>query len=161
VSQQLWLLRHGEAEPHDARSDAERHLTARGERQSQTAGRALAALGLVVHDAFTSPKVRALETARLACSALGVEPVEHAELGEGFDAREALTLAAAGSADRRVLVVGHNPDLAQVVHDLTGARINLKKGGVAGIALDGSRGELLALLRPRELAAILGVPLKG
>jgi phosphohistidine phosphatase len=160
VSQQLWLLRHGEAEPHDARADAERHLTARGERQSQTAGGALAALGLVVHDAFTSPKLRALETARLACSTLGVEPVEYAELGEGFDAREALTLAAAAGADRRVLLVGHNPDLAQVVHDLTGARINLKKGGMAGIALDGSHGELLALLRPRELAAILGVPLK-
>ncbi|MCP9488314.1 MAG: histidine phosphatase family protein [Solirubrobacteraceae bacterium MAG38_C4-C5] len=161
MSQQLWLLRHGEAERHDARPDAQRRLTRRGERQSATAGRALAALGLVVHDAFTSPKVRALNTARLACAALGVEPVEHAELGEGFDVREALTLVAAAGPDRRVLLVGHNPDLAQVVHDLTGARINLKKGGVAGIALDGSRGELLALLRPRELAAITGGYLKG
>jgi phosphohistidine phosphatase len=161
VSQQLWLLRHGEAERHDARPDAQRRLTERGERQSEIAGRALAALGLVVHDAFTSPKVRAMDTARLACAAVGVEPVEHAELGEGFDAREALTLVAAAGADRRVLLVGHNPDLAQVVHDLTGARINLKKGGVAGIALNGSRGELLALLRPRELAAIMGVDLKG
>ncbi|HEV2820443.1 MAG TPA: histidine phosphatase family protein [Solirubrobacteraceae bacterium] len=154
MSQQLWLLRHGEAERHDARPDAQRCLTERGERQSQIAGRALAELGLVIHDAFTSPKARALDTARLACAALGIEPAEHAELAEGFDAREALTLAAEAGADRRVLVVGHNPDFDQVVHDLTGARIHLKKGGVAGIALDGSRGELLALLRPRELAAI-------
>ncbi|MDQ3769867.1 MAG: histidine phosphatase family protein [Actinomycetota bacterium] len=154
MSQQLWLLRHGEAERHDARPDAQRRLTERGERQSETAGRALAARGLVVHDAFTSPKVRALDTARLACAALGVEPAEHAGLGEGFDAREALALAAAAGAERRVLVVGHNPDFDQVVRDLTGARIHLKKGGVAGIALDGSRGELLALLRPRELEAI-------
>jgi len=161
VSQQLWLLRHGEAERHDARPDAQRRLTERGERQSETAGRALAALGLVVHDAFTSPKVRALDTAHLACAALGVEPVEHAELAEGFDAREALTLVAAAGADRRVLLVGHNPDLAQVAQDLTGARIHLKKGGVVGIALDGSRGELLALLRPRELAVLTGADLKG
>lgn len=154
MSQQLWLLRHGEAERHDARADAQRRLTERGERQAEIAGRAFAALGLVVHEAFTSPKVRALDTARLACAALGIEPAEHAELGEGFDAREALALAAAAGADRRVLLVGHNPDLAQVVHDLTGARIHLKKGGVAGIALDGSRGELLALLRPRELEAV-------
>jgi len=50
-----------------------------------------------------------------------------------------------------VLVVGHNPDFAQVVHDLTGARVDFKKGGVAGIRMEGSRGELIALLRPREL----------
>ncbi len=54
--------------------------------------------------------------------------------------------------DRPVLLVGHNPDLPQLVHDLTGARVELKKGGVAGVQLSGrARGELVALLRPREL----------
>jgi len=154
MAQQLWLLRHGEAEPHEARPDHERRLTPRGEEQAEIAGRALGALGVVVHDAYTSPKVRARETARLACIGMRCEPVVHAELAESFDAREALTLAAAAGDDRRVLVVGHNPDFPQVVHDLTGARVELKKGGVAGVRLDGSRGELVALLRPRELAAI-------
>jgi phosphohistidine phosphatase len=37
------------------------------------------------------------------------------------------------------------------VHDLTGAQIDMKKGGVAGIRFDGGRGELIVLLRPREL----------
>jgi phosphohistidine phosphatase len=40
------------------------------------------------------------------------------------------------------------------VHDLTGARIDLKKGGIAGVRLDGTSGELIALLRPRELDRI-------
>jgi phosphohistidine phosphatase len=54
-----------------------------------------------------------------------------------------------------VLFVGHDPDFTQVVFDLTGARVDLKKGGVAGVRLRGSRrGELLVLLRPRELALI-------
>jgi phosphohistidine phosphatase len=59
-------------------------------------------------------------------------------------------MAVAGP-DQRVLIVGHDPDFTQVVHDLTGARIELKKAGIAAVRLDGTRGELIALLRPREL----------
>ena len=152
-SRQLWLLRHGEAEPHGARADAQRRLTARGEEQSRTAGAALVALDAVPVLAFTSPKVRARDTARLACAEIGVDPVVH-DAVVGLDAAEALALVAAVSDGERVLVVGHEPDLSQVVHDLTGARVDMKKGGIAVVRLEGSRGELIALLRPRELRAI-------
>jgi phosphohistidine phosphatase len=156
MARQLWLLRHGEAEPHDSAPDAERRLTPRGEQQSRTAGRALAALGLEFQMVFTSPKVRARDTARLVCEALAFEPVEHEALAEGFDASDALELLAAAGEDKRTLLVGHEPDFSQVVHDLTGGRIALKKGGVAGLALDGRNGQLVALLRPRELDRIAG-----
>ena len=53
-----------------------------------------------------------------------------------------------------MLVVGHEPDFSQVVYDLTGGRVDIKKGGVAAVRLDGSSGELIALLRPREIARI-------
>jgi len=103
----------------------------------------------------TSPKTRSVETARLACEPLGVEPAVHEPLRSGFDRDEALALLHAAGGDRRVLVVGHEPDFSQVVHDLTGARIDLKKGGIAAIRLEsGARGELVALLRPRELDRI-------
>ena len=154
MARHLWLLRHGEAEPHDARPDDERRLTDRGREQSTAAGRALAAIGLEFHHVFTSPKVRARDTAVLACEALGCEPVEHEALRAGFDVDDALELLAAAGDDRRVLVVGHDPDFSQVVHDVTGARVSLKKGGVAGVRLDGRQGELVALLRPRELGRI-------
>jgi phosphohistidine phosphatase len=154
MARQLWLLRHGEAEPHDAAPDDDRRLTDRGRDQSRAAGRALAALNVEVHLAFTSPKVRARDTALLACEALGVEPVDHDALRSGFDGDAALELLATVGADQRVLVVGHEPDFSQVVHDLTGARIDLKKGGIAAVRLDGSRGELVVLLRPRELDRI-------
>ena len=75
MAQQLWLLRHGEAEPHGAREDEDRRLTPRGERQAEAAGAALAALGVELAAAYTSPRIRALDTARLACEALGVEAV--------------------------------------------------------------------------------------
>jgi phosphohistidine phosphatase len=156
MAQQLWLLRHGEAEPHDARPDADRQLTDRGRDQARAAGAALAALKVEVHLAFTSPKIRARDTALLACEPLGIEPVEHESLAEGFDADDALTLMAAAGADQRVLVVGHEPDFSQVVHDLTGGRVDMKKGGIAAVRLDGTRGELITLLRPRELDRIAG-----
>ena len=49
---------------------------------------------------------------------------------------------------------GHEPDFSQVVHDLTGARVDLKKGGVAAVRLDGSSAELIVVMRPRELDRI-------
>lgn len=156
MARQLWLLRHGEAEPHDARPDAERRLTARGERQALAVGRAIARLELPVHLVFASPKARAWATAELACRALAVAPIEHRALADGFDADEALALASAGEADQRVLVVGHNPSFEQVVFDLTGARVELRKGALAGVRLDGGAGRLVALLQPRELARIAG-----
>jgi phosphohistidine phosphatase len=154
MARQLWLLRHGEAEPHDAREDAARRLTPRGERQAQDAGAALAALGVELTAAYTSPRVRALDTAKLACEALGVEPSVDEALSGGWGADEARALMEGHDADARVLVVGHEPDFSQVVHDLTGGRIDLKKGGVAAVRLDGTGAELFDLLRPKELEAI-------
>ena len=55
------------------------------------------------------------------------------------------------------MFVGHNPDFEQIVHDLTGARLDLKKGGIAAVRLDGRRGTLLVLLRPREIDRLAGV----
>jgi phosphohistidine phosphatase len=154
MAQQLWLLRHGEAEPHDTRPDPDRRLTPRGERQAIAAGRALRALGVEFTAAFTSPRVRAADTARLACESLGIEPVVHEALSGGFDADDARALMAGQDADSRVLLVGHEPDFSNVVLDLTGGRIDLKKGGVAAVRLDGTRAELIVLLRPRELESL-------
>jgi len=155
MARQLWFLRHGEAEAHGVRPDAERRLTPRGEQQSAAAGRALAALGCSFAHAFTSPKVRARETARLAAVPLELEPVEHAVLAAGFERDDALALLGALGADERLLVVGHDPDFSEVVHDLTGARVKFKKGSVAAVQMKGTTGgELIALLRPHELAAL-------
>ncbi len=156
MPRQLWLLRHGEAEPHGSRPDADRRLTPRGEAQARAAGSALAALGLEFDLVLTSPRVRARETARLAGEALGVEPADHEALSSGFDADEARALLAGHGEDARVLVVGHEPDLSTAVHDLTGGTVQMKKGGVAGVRVGPGAGELLALLRPRELARVAG-----
>jgi phosphohistidine phosphatase len=151
---QLWLLRHGEAVPHDSKPDAERELTARGERQSLAAGKGLARLGVEFAACFTSPKLRALDTARLACQALNIEPQEAAVLADGFSCEDALELLLGYGDDARVLVVGHEPSFSQVVHDLSGGRIDFKKGGVAALRIERRAGELIVLLRPRELESL-------
>ena len=97
---------------------------------------------------LASPKVRAADTARLACETLGdrVEPRLEDELAGGpFDAERL-----ADGLGGHVLLVGHEPDFSAAVHALTGARVSLKKGGLAGI--DGA--ELKVLLRPKELRRI-------
>ena len=142
----LWLLRHGDAA--DGSPDAERPLTKKGERQSRAAGRALKRLGVEIDACLTSPKVRAADTAKLACEPLGVEPQHEPKLAGGPFDGEAL---AAGLGDN-VLLVGHDPDFSMAVHALTGAQVRMKKGGLAGI----EKGELMVLLRPAELTAVAG-----
>jgi phosphohistidine phosphatase len=143
----IWLLRHGEAEA-EAADDASRPLTSKGERQARAAGAALAALEAGIEACLTSPKVRALDTARLACEPLGLSPeVTEALAGGDFDP-EAL---AAGRGT--VLLVGHEPDLSRAVQLATGAHVQFKKGGLA--AIDGRT--LTALLRPGQLRLIAGL----
>ena len=140
----LWLLRHGDAA--QGSPDAERPLTEEGERQSRLAGEALKRMGVDITACLTSPKVRAAETARLACEVLGVEPQQEPKLAGGpFDA-EAL---AAGLGDN-VLLVGHDPDFSMAVHAMTGAQVRLQKGGMAAV----DTGELSVLLRTLEIEAL-------
>lgn len=139
----LWLLRHAEAA--EGEPDDERPLTERGCRQAEAAGLALAHLGVQIDACLSSPKLRAVQTAERACEPLGIEvALEPALGGEPFDLHE-LT---AGRGE--VLLVGHDPSFSLLLHDLTGAQARMKKGGLAAI----SKGELLVLLRPPELAAI-------
>jgi phosphohistidine phosphatase len=141
----IWLLRHGEAA--DGSPDAERPLTDKGRDQSRVAGAALKAIGVELDACLASPKIRAAETARIACEeAGGVEPQLEPKLAGGpFDAA-----ALAAGLGEDVLLVGHDPDFSAAVHALTGAQVRMKKGGLAGV----EKGELIVLLRPSELLRI-------
>jgi phosphohistidine phosphatase len=139
----LWLLRHAEAA--DGQPDDDRPLTERGVQQAESVGRALARLGTNIDACLSSPKLRAVQTAQRVCEQIGVEvTIDPALSGEPFDVHELV----AGLGD--VLLVGHDPSFSMLLHDLTGAQARIRKGGLAGI----SKGELVALLRPADLAAI-------
>ena len=142
----IYLFRHGDAED-GAGDDAARRLTKKGERQAEAAGKALAALEVEIDACLASPRVRADDTAKIACRHLGVEVEIADELSGGpFDPLEL-------AGDRNVLLVGHEPDFSDAVAELTGARVKLKKGGIACV----DSGTLHALWRPAELRLIAGI----
>src|SRR5438067_12020140 len=139
----IWFLRHGDAE--DTEPDSERRLTDKGERQAREAGAALAAIGVEPELCLTSPKVRARDTALRACEVLGVDVTIEPRLeGGDFDPLE----LAAGVDE--ILLVGHEPDFPNAIAALTGGRVDLKKGGIAGV----EDRELRVLLRPKEIKAM-------
>jgi phosphohistidine phosphatase len=122
---------------------------------------------------LSSPRLRALDTAKLAREALGEELdlVVHEPLSAGYTGSEALDLMAKQDAQAHLMLVGHEPDLSEVIGELTGARVKLKKGGLAmvdvsrapglgrgaGVGVRDAGCELAVLARPRELALIAGV----
>lgn len=163
TARQLWLLRHADAEPHGIRPDAERRLTERGRRQAEVAGAALARMGTSFAATLASPKARARETAELALAQMDAEQSPRLELHDplagGFQATQALDILTGMGGEGPLLLTGHEPDLSGIVGDLTGGRVDMKKGGLAVVRLAGASGELVLLLRPAELALIAGVAL--
>jgi phosphohistidine phosphatase len=139
----IWLLRHGDAEPHGG-DDTDRQLTDKGKRQAAHAGKAIVALEIEIEVCLTSPKLRSLQTAKIVCGELGMEPEIDERLRGGLvDVREI-------AAGREALLVGHEPDLSNAVAELTGGKVKLKKGGLAGV----EPGTLHALYRPKDLSRI-------
>lgn len=150
----LWLLRHGDAEPHGSKDDALRELTDEGRREAAWAGAALASIG-APGTVLTSPRTRAMQTAAIAASRFGAEPAVEAVLGGGFRGEDALELVTR-RPDTDLLLVGHMPDVSLVVAELAGANVGFRTGGLALLRGEGNRWELASLLRPRETRAIAG-----
>jgi phosphohistidine phosphatase len=139
----LWLLRHAEAA--NGVPDDQRPLTELGVRQARAAGVALERLGTTLEACLSSPKLRAIQTAELACEPLGLPVMVDSRLsGEPFDVAD-LT---AGFED--AMLVGHDPSFTLTLHELTGAQARMSKGGLAAI----NKGELIMLMRPHELFAL-------
>ncbi len=135
---QLYLLRHAHAGdpmkwqgPDDARP-----LSEKGREQAETMGRFLARVGFEPDVVLSSPKLRALQTAKLVAKELQREVVEEPALAEPLDVHAIEhILAAAGNPERAVLV-GHDPDFSEVLCSLTGAPgLELRKGALARVDL--------------------------
>lgn len=156
----LYFFRHGHAE--DAAGpdfdDFARRLTVKGVERSGAAGRALRRLGVRPIRLFSSPRVRARQTAEVLSEALGMSVSVRDELNFGFNVDHVTSLIADLGAEEEVLFVGHEPDLSIIVLTLVGGgEIVMKKGGLARVDVfsrDPLRGVLVWLLPPRLLDAL-------
>ncbi len=150
----LYFLRHGKAEPHHG-DDAGRHLTDAGAEALRRAAVLWRRLNLRPQVILTSPLVRARETAELFREGIGSrhEPVADARLEPGASWADLAQAMAAHPDARRVLFVGHQPDLGSAVELLTGATsVRLRPGSLACVEFPGvpepGTGEIAWLLDP-------------
>lgn len=126
----------------------------------RAAARGMRALGIAPGLVLTSPLVRCRQTADIVCEALGGTPVDDPRLTPGMrlgDLEDALL----DHPDAAVpLVCGHEPDLSQIVAELTGGgMVDFKKGSLAILDVESPRpgwGRLRALYPPATLR-LLGV----
>lgn len=159
----VYLVRHAIAvarDPAGELGDGARPLTAKGKSRMRRIGRALRRLRVGFDEIWTSPLIRALETADLLAECTNftgkVRAVEALQPG---GVRAAVIGELQGFAGESVALVGHQPDLselaAQLISGQASAAIDFKKGGVACIAVDTAaaplRGTLRWLLTPSQL----------
>lgn len=161
---QLLLLRHGIAE--DGVPDAARPLSPAGIRRTTAVLERLVALDLRCDPLLSSPLLRAHQTAELAVAA-GLAPALQLApaLAPGGDAygwlQDLISISSSASSstnDRRLGLVGHEPDLSALAARLIGApagSLRLKKAGVLVLAWQPGCGpaQLQLLASPKLLLA--------
>jgi len=153
---QLLILRHGKAEPHGhPDGDGERTLVECGFKQARQAGMLLRETGGLPELVLTSPLVRARQTAETFCEAAGIDaPLVQPWIASGMKPETALAELRAFAEFRRVMLVGHEPDLSNLIHWICGGEVELPTGTLACLEVSppAPKGRLLYLI-PHVMAA--------
>ncbi|MEE4379004.1 MAG: histidine phosphatase family protein [Candidatus Competibacteraceae bacterium] len=169
MSRQLLILRHAKSDwDNEVLTDFDRPLAERGKKDAPRMGAWLHEQGLIPDYVVSSPAKRAKQTVRKVCKELGIADAEiHWEPRIYEASRYTLgqVLADCPAQAQRVLLVGHNPGLENLLAFLCDS-VPLSADGkllptatVAQLAmpedwsqLDPSTAQLLQLTRPRSLA---------
>jgi phosphohistidine phosphatase len=148
---QLLILRHGKAEAKGHKRDFDRELVERGFDQARRAGERLKETGGLPDLVLTSPLVRARQTAESFCKAADLSaPVVQPWIASGMQPEDALAELKAFAEFRRVMIVGHEPDLSNLVHWICGGEVELPTGSLVCLEVSppAPKGRLLYLLPP-------------
>ena len=137
---ELHLLRHAHAgDPQGWNGpDDLRPLSEKGEKQADRLGRFLASVGFEPDAIVSSPKVRAARTAAIVAGHLGAKVALDPRLAGGLDLEAVEGILADAGDPRRPVLVGHDPDLTDLVDFIVGpCGLTMKKG--AFIRIDTGR----------------------
>ena len=159
----LLILRHAKSSwKHPELTDHDRPLNKRGKRDAPRMGKLLRDQGLVPDLIISSTAKRARSTAKTVARKSGYK--EEVELTPAFylaSPREYISVLRTLSDDYgRVMVVGHNPGMEELVEKLTGELEIMTTAALAQVLLpidqwsqldEETAGELVHLWRPREL----------
>lgn len=151
----MYVVRHGPAEDvAPSGKDFDRALTPSGRERVRDVARKLGAEGEEPRVILTSPLVRALQTAEVIAAELDVPQVETTrDLAPGGDGVR-LFRALVAEKRKRVMLVGHQPDLSLLIEDVMGTsfRHDMLKGMVVGLrAEEGANATLRFVLDPKTL----------
>jgi len=137
---ELYLIRHAHAVrvgEEGANEDAERPLSDKGQEQSRTLGTLLQKRGIVFDHLFTSPLLRARQTAEAIAQVFDTPPeiqeTRHLSPNARLKKFERFILSLEGE---RIGLVGHAPDLGRWAGFLIGSKkvqIDMPKAGIAYI----------------------------
>lgn len=137
----IFLVRHAKSEhnPSRWRSDASRPLSARGESRQHRAACGMVKAGLTFAEAWVSPMRRAQQTLDIILKAYPAVPVvERAELAACEPASAVKSLLAeayASNPSRKLLLVGHNPNMSDLL-ELLGGDAYMRTSDLAWIGWD-------------------------
>ncbi len=150
---ELYLLRHGEAEPPGPDGDQARELTDRGRADAERLAAVLKDAGVILSAILTSPLTRARQTAQIVSRVLGVaaRADDRLRTGTGLGAVQELL-----HGRDQVVLVGHEPYLSAIVMQLTGGRVRMQPCAIARVDLDRvepGTGVLVWLVSPELLKA--------
>ena len=158
---ELYLVRHALAAERgdDWPDDAKRPLTTNGVSRFREVVEGLAWFDVGLDEIYSSPLVRARQTADLLSAGIdGQPPVRTLEqLSPGHEVADVIAELAKRVKRRRVALVGHEPDLGELAAALLGASraLAFRKGGVCRIDVDriapSTPGSLIWFLPPKIL----------
>jgi phosphohistidine phosphatase len=158
----LILFRHGIAQDRadpDCPPDPLRALTDEGVEKTRAAAAGLRALQIAPRAVWTSPYLRAVQTADLAAQALDVRARRTTEaLLPDADPRALVDELRFADVDE-VLCAGHAPHVDRFVAYVVGSNVDVvavKKAGAAAIDLDGKEGVIRWVATPRMLRLMGG-----
>lgn len=161
---ELYLVRHAIAAERGDEwpDDTKRPLTERGISRFKDVVAGLVLIDVAIDEIFTSPLVRAKQTADLLAAGLDSKPsVKLLEaLAPGHAPSTVMSQLAKAAKRRRIALVGHEPDLGELAAHIIGAQraLPFRKGGVCRIDIEGltSRraGALVWFAPPRMLRKV-------
>ena len=158
---ELYLVRHAIAAERGDEwpDDTKRPLTERGIARFRECVGGLAAFDAVIDEIFTSPLVRARQTAALIAEGMNDKPTLKVleALAPGQGPAAVMAQLAKAARRRRIALVGHEPDLGELAAHLlaAGRPVEFRKGAVCRIDVEGLTskrpGSLIWFAPPRVL----------
>jgi phosphohistidine phosphatase len=122
----VYLCRHAQASPGEP--DELRPLTDEGRAQAERLGTDLTTVDPAPDVVYSSPLLRARQTAEFVARALDVEVKVDERLAPGATLDDVRALAS--DANRPFATVGHQPDCSEIAHALTGADPGFRPGAM-------------------------------